>query len=196
MSVAVSLDSELSIKQKGRLQKNLIWVLIATIVMIFASLTSGYIVRMESGEWMYFDMPAEFFNSTISIGLSSIMLVWAWFAARNNNLKNLKLALLSTLILGLVFVFYQFSAWSVLTDQGVYFAGKGSNASGSFLYILSGLHLAHLIGGIIALLVTTYKAFKNKYSSENMAGIESCSIYWHFLGGLWIYLFMFLLFIR
>ena len=84
--------------------------------------------------------------------------------------------------MGLLFIKFQFDAWAQLVAQGVYLGGNQSNASGSFLYVLSGLHLAHIVGGLLALLFTTFMALRKKYNAENMAGIESFSIFWHFLG--------------
>jgi cytochrome c oxidase subunit 3 len=95
-------------------------------------------------------------------------------------------------MLGLLFSFFQLNGWEELTNQGVYLTGEGSNVAGSFLYVLTLSHLVHLIGGLIALLVTAINAKRNKYSAENYLGLEITSIYWHFLSILWIYLFCFL----
>jgi len=99
---------------------------------------------------------------------------------------------LSVFILGLLFSFFQLNGWEELTNQGVYLTGEGSNVSGSFLYVLTLSHLVHLIGGLIALLVTAINEKRRKYSAENYLGLEITSIYWHFLSLLWIYLFFFL----
>jgi cytochrome c oxidase subunit 3 len=70
------------------------------------------------------------------------------------------------------------------------------NTASGYLYVLTALHFVHVFVGIIVLLVVLFNAYRNKYSSENPAGMEVASIYWHFLDGLWVYLFFFLLFIR
>ena len=80
-------------------------------------------------------------------------------------------------------------------QQGVYLTGEGSNVSSSFLYVITLSHLAHLVGGLIAILVTTLNAKKGKYSAENYLGIELTSIYWHYLAGLWLYLYFFMVYI-
>ncbi|GIR13212.1 MAG: hypothetical protein CM15mP23_17870 [Cryomorphaceae bacterium] len=77
-------------------------------------------------------------------------------------------------------------------DQGVYLTGEGSNPSGSFIYVITLAHLIHLLGGLVALGITTVKSKLNIYSKENYLGIELISIYWHFIGLLWLYLFLFL----
>ncbi len=184
-------QNEVLIKTKAK--KSLLWVSMISMFMIFMSLTSAYIVRKEKGDWLHFELPQLFYISTAIILLSSITMNWVLAAAKNNNFKNIKIASLLTLILGLAFVYCQFKAWGTLVDQRVVFAGMYSNASGSFLYVLTGLHLAHLIGGILAISIVWIKSIQEKYNSENLIGIRLCAIFWHFLDVLWIYLFLFLI---
>jgi cytochrome c oxidase subunit 3 len=165
-------------------------------VMIFASLTSAYVVSWGKGGWLKFDLPQLFYVSTAIILISSVTMNWTLSSAKKNDFKNVKIASVITLILGLAFVICQFKAWGQLVDQKVFFAGKSSSGSGSYLYALTGLHLAHLVFGIMALLVVLIKSFGQKYNSENLLGIRLCAIFWHFLDVLWIYLFLFLLFVR
>ncbi len=179
-----------------KVSKPLLYLAMGSMVMIFASLTSAYVVRMGKGDWLRFELPQMFYISTAVIIISSVTMNWALSSAKKNDYRNMKRATLITLILGLTFVVFQFQAWSVLVDQKVFFAGKYSNASGSFLYALTGLHLAHLAFGIIALIVVWIKTIFKKYNSENLLGIKLCAIFWHFLDALWIYLFLFLLFVR
>jgi cytochrome c oxidase subunit III len=140
-------------------------------------------------------------------------------AVKRDNRKNLKLALGLTALFGIGFVVFQYFAWSQLVSQGIYFVGQikeiktdyayipagretaaeignTGNVAGSFLYVITGLHVAHLLGGMIALFVVFSRAFLGKYSAANYLGVSTCAIYWHFLGGLWVYLFFFLLYIR
>ena len=121
---------------------------------------------------------------------------WALSSAKKNNFKNLKIAALITLVLGVAFIICQFKAWGALVDQKVFFAGRSSNVSGSYLYALTGLHMAHLIFGIMALMVVSVKSLQQKYNSENLLGVRLCATFWHFLDILWIYLFLFLIFVR
>ena len=86
----------------------------------------------------------------------------------------------------------QFKGWESLTQQGVFLTGPGSNVSGSFLYVITLAHLVHLIGGLIALLVAVINTKNGKYTSQDHLGFEMTTIYWHFLGLLWLYLFLFL----
>ena len=101
---------------------------------------------------------------------------------------------LTTFILGIIFSYFQFMGWHELTSQGVFLTGEGSNVSGSFLYVITLAHLIHLIGGLIAILITAVKSAKGRYSPEDCLGFDLTAIYWHFVGLLWIYLFFFLKF--
>ena len=192
---SVSFSEEKRITRE-KVAKPLLWIGMVSMVMIFASLTSAYVVRMEKGDWLQFELPQLFYVSTAIIIVSSVTMNWVLSAAKKNDLKTIKSASFITLLLGLSFVVCQFKAWGVLVDQKIFFAGKYSNAAGSFLYALTGLHMAHLAGGIIALLVVWIKALGKRYNSENLLGIRLCAIFWHFLDALWIYLFLFLLFVR
>lgn len=187
--------SELKAAQQ-KASKPLLWVGIVSIVMLFAGLTSAYVVRADNGNWLIFNMPDIFFVSTAVIIASSITLFIGLQMAKKNNNKGVVLSVLATFILGIIFTYCQFAGWNELTAKGVVFAGKYANASGSFLYVLTGLHLAHLFGGLISLLVTLINSLRRKYNAENTLGLELCSIYWHFLDILWVYLFLFLYYIR
>ncbi|MBK7183371.1 MAG: cytochrome c oxidase subunit 3 [Bacteroidetes bacterium] len=181
---------------REKVAKPLLYISMVGMLMIFASLTSAYIVRQKKGDWLNFELPQMFYISTAIIIISSVSINWALAAAKKNDFKSVKWAALTTLLLGVAFTITQFQAWGALVDQKVFFAGKYSNASGSFLYVLTGLHLAHLFGGIIAVFVVWIKSIQQKYNSENLLGIRLCAIFWHFLDLLWIYLFVFLLFQR
>lgn len=191
----MSLSEEKRITRE-KVARPLLWIAIVSMIMAFAALTSAYVVRMEKGDWLHFDMPQMFYISTAVILVSSVTMNWTLASARKNDLKNIKLGALLTLILGLAFVFFQFKAWGVLVEQKVFFAGRYSNASGSFMYALTGLHMAHLVAGLMAVLVVWIKALRERYSSSDLLGIRLCALFWHFLGVLWIYLFLFLLFVR
>ncbi|CAN5406586.1 cytochrome c oxidase subunit 3 [soil metagenome] len=174
----------------------LLWLGMISMIMIFGSLTSAYWVRRGKGDWLQFELPQLFYISTAVIIISSVAMNWVLASAKKNDFKSMKIASIITLLLGITFVVLQFKAWGVLVDQKVFFAGRESNAAGSFLYALTGLHLAHLAFGLMALLVVWIKTLRQKYDSENLLGIRLCAIFWHFLGALWIYLFLFLLIAR
>ena len=175
---------------KNRSLKQLLWVGMGAIAMFFAGLTSAYIVRKAEGNWTEFILPEWFWYSTITIILSSVVLILAKQKIKKD--KSVFSLVLSVFVLGVIFSFFQLNGWEELTNQGVYLTGEGSNVAGSFLYVLTLSHLIHLIGGLIALLVTAINAKRKKYSAKNYLGLEITSIYWHFLSILWIYLFCFL----
>jgi cytochrome c oxidase subunit 3 len=194
MESAYTEEEKLRVRKKTA--KALLWVGIASIVMLFAGFTSAYIVRQSEGNWLQFDLPNAFYVSTALIILSSLTMVWASFAAKRNDQKGLFTGLVVTFILGIGFIYSQFTGYDQLVDMGIYVFGSKSNPAGSFVYIISIVHIAHLVGGLIALAFTTFQAWRGKYDSENKLGVELCATYWHFIDVLWVYLFLFLLYIR
>ena len=167
-----------------------LWLFIVTVVMIFAALTSAYIVRQSEGNWLIFELPSIFTINTIILVASSLTMHLAYLAAKKDNFNSLKIFMILTAILSIAFFVGQYEAWGALVDRDVYFVG---NPSGSFLYVISGLHAFHLVSGLIFILIMLFSAFKDKVHSKNMVKMEMCTTYWHFLDGLWVYLFIFLL---
>jgi cytochrome c oxidase subunit 3 len=168
-------------------KKQLLWIGMGSILMFFGGLTSAYIVRKPEGNWMEFILPEYFTYSTVIIVLSSIVLFFVKGQLRKNN--SAFQLVLSVLLLGLLFTFFQFKGWQQLIAQGVYLTGEGSNASGSFLYVLTLAHLVHLFGGLIALLYVTIQSKKKVFTIENSLAIDLTSLYWHFLALLWLFVF-------
>ena len=171
-------------------KKFALWLFIVTVIMIFAALTSAYIVRQAEGNWFVFDLPQLFWINTGIILASSLTMHWAYLSAKRDNLETVKTATIITTVLGLAFLVGQYMAWGSLVASKVYFVG---NPSGSFVYVLSGLHGLHIVGGVVFLLILLGSTWKYKVHSKNLNLIEMCATYWHFLGGLWLYLFVFLL---
>ncbi len=174
-------------------KKFAMWLFIGSVGMLFAALTSAYIVRQAEGNWLYFDLPQIFTISTVVIVLSSITMQWAYWSAKKDNLSMVKIMVTITSLLGLVFLVLQVEGWKALVAEQVYLVG---NPSGSFLYIISGLHGLHLLSAVIFLLIVLVSTYRYKVHSQNLSQIEMCTTYWHFLGGLWLYLFVFLLLYR
>jgi cytochrome c oxidase subunit III len=189
--VARSLEDERTSKGVHPLKFTL-WLIIISIIMMFAAFTSAYIVRREEGNWLEFDLPNVLLINSIIILLSSVTMQWAQNAAQKDNLSVLKLMLTFTVILGSLFLVGQFNAWSALVQNNVYFGGDDANPAGSFLYVLTGVHGFHLITGLVFVLIVLYSSFRYKVHSKNMLRIQLCTLYWHFLGGLWLYLYIFL----
>lgn len=173
-------------------KKFALWLFIVSIVMLFAALTSAYIVKQSDGNWLSIDLPGIFAVNTVIIAISSLTMHLAYLAAKKDALDKVKWMLSITVILGLLFLVGQYISWSELVKNDVYFVSN--YVSGSFIYIFTGLHGLHLISGIIFLLITFISSLKSEIHSKKLVRIEMCMTYWHFLGGLWLYLYLFLLF--
>jgi len=173
-----------------------LWVAIGSLCMMFAGLTSAYIVRRNQSNWLDFEFPITFWYSTFVIILSSITMHLAvknFKARERNSYKNL---ISITTVLGILFVILQYFAFQSLNHSGIKLMGPGSNPSASFLVVIIGLHMLHVAGGIIALLVVFLKSFSTKIKNYNSVPLEITATYWHFVDILWIYLFLFLLWIK
>lgn len=181
------------IKQKT--SKPLMWIAIMSIVMFFAGLTSAVVVSQGGGSFLDVPMPSAFTISTFIIVASSLTFHYGLISIKKGNFAVAKISVLATLLLGFAFVVSQWMGWGYLYENGVIAVGSASTASSSFLYLLTALHVVHLIGGIISLLVVFVKLNRNKYSIEKYLGVQVSITYWHFLGGLWVYLYLFFMYI-
>ncbi len=181
-------------------KKFIVWILMGSIFMMFGALSSAYIVRKGEGNWLEFELPSVFTISTVLIVLSSIAYHLGYLASKKDDIVRVKMYLGITLSLGVAFLVSQYYSWiqlynyKFLNGFGVVFGGEYSNPAGSFLYVLSGLHGFHIITGLGFLLAVVILTFKNKINSKKQLWIEACGNYWHFLGALWIYLYLFLIF--
>ncbi len=167
--------------------KYALWVACASIVMMFAALTSAYMVRKAGGNWLEFTLPDVFYYNTIVILVSSITIHGAYLAFKQMNTKLYKTLLVISAVLGVLFLALQWEGWQALTAQGIELR---TNPSSSFLYVISGLHAAHLIGGVVALMLALTFAFMQKHevTPQKKLRLELVVHYWHFVD-FWIYLF-------
>lgn len=191
---------EISIEEKqkqARSYKLILLFAMLSMFMMFAGLTSAYLVSASRKDWIHnMILPPAFTISTIVIIMSSITIHFAKLAIKRDDRKNTTVFLIATLLLGLAFVFFQFKGFSQVIEMGYYFTGSESTVTTSFLYMLTLLHLAHLFAGVISLLIIIYNHFKQKYNSSQSTGIELGAMFWHFLDFLWVYLFLFLYFVK
>jgi cytochrome c oxidase subunit 3 len=173
-----------------------LWLLLLGILMLFSGLTSAYIVRKGDGNWFDFEIPSIFLYSTIIVLLSSVTMIWAYRAAKKDNISGIKFGLSATIILGIAFMVSQYMGWLALSDQGLHFVNPkyGDKISASFLIAIAAIHLVHILAGIIYLVVMLINAFRFKIHKKNTLQISMCNTYWHFVGFLWVYLYMFLYF--
>ncbi len=192
-------------RRKIHPQKFMMWVAMASISMAFAGLTSGYMVREAQGNWRLYTLPSTFSFSTVAIFISSFTMIAGVRAFKARQMSKYRLLISVTLFLGLLFGALQFTGFYQLYHQlqQVRINGQvlnelstvrvNGNPSESFLFIIAGLHLAHLLGGIIALLFVFFRAFRTRVKTYNATGLEIVATYWHFMDALWIYLFVFFL---
>lgn len=175
-------------------KKFMLWLTIVAILMMFAGWTSGYLVRKAEGRWHEFELPQIFWYSTGILLVSSISMFLAVQSAKKDKFNALKIAISITFVFGLAFLTTQVIGFSDLIKNQLYFAG--SDVAASWLYALIGLHAAHVISGLVVLLISLISAFRFTADSKNMLRIKLCATYWHFLDFLWLYLFLFLYFNR
>lgn len=184
-------------EKNSRAKKMMLWFGIISLIMSFAGWTSAFVVSSSRPDWLKdFQLPDAFIISTIVIVLSSITFILAKNALKKGNNIQTTLFLWMTFILGLVFIFNQFSGFQQIINLGYNFTGPTSNVTMSYIYLIAVVHILHVIVGLICLLVVIYNHFKQKYQTENMLGFELAATFWHFIDILWIYLFLFLYFVR
>jgi cytochrome c oxidase subunit 3 len=184
-------------QRTARSYKLLLVFAMISMTMMFAGLTSALVVSKSRPDWMKdFQLPSSFFVSLVVIILCSITMHFAKSAIKKDNRSLTTKLLWATLALGSAFVYFQFQGFTQLFENHLYPVGGSGSITISFLYVLVYVHLAHLAGGIISLLIIIYNHFKQKYNSSQFLGIELGAKYWHFLDFLWIYLFLFLYFFK
>jgi cytochrome c oxidase subunit 3 len=179
--------------QNFKARKFLMWLFIISSFMMFAALTSGFIVYTEGNaeRGIKVLLPKAFMYSTVIIIISSITMHLAYLSAKKLEFGKQKLYTIITILLGIAFFFSQYSAWKVLTEAGAFFVNY--NASQSFIYVFTGAHLLHIFGGILMLLYSLIGKVRNIPQVRNLFRVEVTSLFWHFIDILWIYLYVFLL---
>ena len=170
------------------------WVGLASVAMMFTSLSSAYIVRYASAnDWVPLAIPRVMFVSTLLILISSVTLEIARRKLKQSVQPAYTRYLLLTVLLGLAFLVAQLFSWRQLAGQGIYLS---SNPHSSFFYLLTGAHAVHLLGGLLALtflwLRSQRKVIEGALVAKRQAATDAVTIYWHFMDGLWIYLFLLL----
>jgi len=187
MSIPVTLKKDTNFKIDP--VQFTMWIFLVSVVMLFAALTSGYIVRKAQGDWVNFELPSIFLISCFVVVSTSATMVLAQWAQKKESKLLMQLGLLGSLILGVVFVLMQLQGWQELMDSGIYLVG---NPSGSFVFVISGLHAVHFVVGIAVILISLLRSLLLSKEEIQLQKISSVAIYWHFVGALWIYLYLFL----
>lgn len=181
--------------RNARSKKMLLWFAMISMLMMFAGLTSAYVVSSSRPDWLKdIHIPLAFWASTAMIFVSSFTFHFAKAAVKKGNHSGATTLLFVTFLLGVGFVFSQFYGFREFVQEGFYLTGPGSAVTSQFLYVIIVAHLAHLFAGLIVLLVVIYNHFKHKYNPSQTLGIELGALFWHFLDFLWLYLFLFFYF--
>ena len=180
-------------RRKIHPHKFTLWVGLASIIMMFAGLTSAYIVKSNQPKWSSVEMPVIFWYSTAVMLLSSLTAQLALKKFKNRQMSSYRRLITVTALLGVGFILLQVTGFYILWNSGITLTGSGA---AQFMYVIFGLHAVHVIGGVIALLVMFFRAFSASTRNYNPVPVEVVSTYWHFVDVLWIYLFVFFMFIQ
>lgn len=179
----------------ARSKKMMMWFGIVSLSMMFAGLTSAYIVSAERRDWLRdFELPQAFYISTLVIVLSSLSMLIAKSAVKSGKNTLATGSLFVTLGLGIAFVVLQFVGFDQIIAEGYFFTGSESTVTTSFIYAFVISHIVHVAAGILVLLVIVVQQIRGKYSKNQMLGMELGATFWHFVDILWVYLFLFFMF--
>ncbi len=185
------------VEKISRAKKNMLWFGMISLSMSFAGLTSAYVISKERPDWLTdFQIPQAFYISLVLILISSVTFHFAKKSVQKEDNKLGMLLLVTTLILGVLFVLFQFRGFSEIIESGYYFTGSESTITTSFVYLVVLMHLAHIFVALISVLVVIYNHYKQKYENGKTLGVELAATFWHFVDIVWIYLFLFLYFVK
>lgn len=176
-------------KKKMHPHKFSLWIGIASIIMMFGGLTSGFIVRKPQGDWISYDLPWAFYASTVCVVLSSLTMHLAVKKFKQGNQSAHKSLIATTLILGIAFTVLQYIGFKDMLSSMTWM----NNISFQFVTLIVLVHALHILGGIVTILIFFFRTFSKKFASFTPDGLETAAIYWHFVDVLWIYLFIFFL---
>lgn len=170
--------------------KYLLWIGMVSIVMIFAGLSSAFIVKSNQANWISFDVPLIFYYSSAVILISSGTIILSRKAFLQRNMPGYRNWLGITGLLGLLFIVLQYIGFAHLWEQGITLT---RNVSFSFLYLIVGVHALHVLGGLVAIAIIYIKSLNRKKMVYSSVNIDLAATYWHFVDLLWWYLLIFLI---
>jgi cytochrome c oxidase subunit 3 len=165
-------------------------VFLAVVGSLFALFVSAYFMRMHVGDWRPLPDPDLLWLNTGVLILSSVALQAAEVAARRGRIDGVRLGLLAGGGLALLFLIGQLAAWRLLDEAGYYLTTNPANA---FFYMITAMHGAHILGGLVALARTGARVWRGADAASVRLGVELCAVYWHFLLIVWLVLFWVLL---
>ncbi len=181
----------------ARSKKMMLLFGIVSLIMGFAGWTSAYIVSSSREDWVQdIELPQSFYISTAIIIISSLTYILAKKAVQKSESRSATTWLWVTLGLGIAFIVFQFVGFGQMLGNGYYFTGPSSSIKMSYVFLIAAVHIIHVVAGLISLLVVLYNQMKGIYSSSEFLGMSLGAIFWHFLGFLWIYLILFMTFVK
>jgi cytochrome c oxidase subunit 3 len=166
-------------------------ILLTAVIMLFAGLSSAYIVLRGVPTWQNITLPRLLWANTIVLVASSVAAEFARSSVRQGHQGAMKQWLGVSGILGVAFLGGQLIVWRQLVKAGVYLA---TTLQSSFFYVLTGVHALHLAGGLVGFAIVVQRAFANRLTAANHEPLKVWVLYWHFMDAVWIYCFLLLLF--
>jgi len=180
-------------EKNARAKKMMLWFSLISLFMAFAGLTSAVIISRKRPDWSSeLGMPNIFLITVFVAIISSLIFIFAKKVLLKGNRSLATILLLTTFGLGVLFVFLQFEGFKDLIASGYRFTGQTSNPKASFIFLIAFFHVLHVIAGLICILVVIYNHFKQKYNATKILGLELAATFWHFVGILWIFLYLLL----
>lgn len=169
-------------------------LLLAVVSTLFALVSVAYLMRSSFGDWRSLagegggplDQPLRLWLNTALLLASGLSLQWASVSARHDQAGAVKRALALAVVFALAFLAGQLSVWQELNSRGY---GVEGNPANSFFYLITGLHGAHLLGGLVALGVVVTRAGMGSALPKLRGSLALCALYWHFLFVVWLAMF-------
>lgn len=163
-----------------------LWVFLAVVAMLFMLLIVAYGDRMVYEVWRPLPQIKLLWANTVVLVLSSVALQWAQFSVRHGQMERMRVGLLAGGALTVLFLLGQIFAWRQLARLEFF---DVTNPSIAFFYLITGLHGLHLLGGLVAWGRTAARVWGDFDVAKVRQSVELCTIYWHFLLGVWLVLF-------
>ncbi|MCL6295383.1 cytochrome c oxidase subunit 3 [Jejuia spongiicola] len=183
-------------EKNNRAKKMMLWFSLISLFMAFAGLTSAVIISRKRPDWSSeLELPNIFLISVFVTIVSSITFILAKQALKKGNRSLTSILIVTTFCLGILFVFLQFEGFNALIESGYRFTGEISNPKASFVFLIAFFHVLHVVAGLICILVVIYNHFKQKYNATKILGFELAATFWHFVGILWVFLYLLLTFV-
>ncbi|UYQ92572.1 cytochrome c oxidase subunit 3 [Chitinophaga horti] len=177
-------------KNKIHPHKFSLWIAMGSITMMFIGFTSAYVVKRSQANWQAFELPSIFWISTLVILASSLTMHLALRQFRLRNMRSYKQLITLTAILGVLFTVSQVFGFADMMQRNLPLIN--GPVSAGFIYVIVAVHILHVLGGVVALLIMFFRAFRTRIRSYSAVPVEVAAAYWHFVDILWIYLLVFL----